>query len=874
MNNRITIWLCCFCFSATSAVFWPQLPSKESIAVILSIVIIFSVIMLITLLKEHRQKTERKLSQSVVILHGLMAGTLWLASVGHLHYAWQLPNDKIQQDVTIQARVLSGGCATSDRLDEQAEVQNERMYYYVVQINNFNQRPAKDVLNSSSTHWFVSAFKARLSHNTAQRGQTKTHGTFNKCLKDGDVFSARVKLKPAYGVANPLGFNQQKLLVNQGIHATGYIKWVDANSIQSSVSFRSLLVQHITSLDLVNRQWWLALLLGVRSELDFKDWRLLQRTGTGHLFSISGMHLGIVAASLLWIINSLVLVTRWLYIAFVGRPRVTQHATTRWGAVEHGAVKRGAVKCGSMPANVSTGLASFIRVVNVAPIRTSVLLSITVFAFCYAAISGMALPVVRAFVLLCIACLLSLGYGTARPLHAGLIMLFALIVLFPLGTLGASFYLSVIAVFIIWYLHRSLRFSQKSWFAAAFQIQWYLSVLLVPVSLLWFGSASVVSVIANIVAVPIVTLILPVTLLSLMTLPVTPLLSVVFRLADVVLTWLLAFLDYLSEQHFAIFEISINTPQSWCILGIAILCFLPHFQCKKFLVILLAIPVFLIKLPSNDKHWQMHVFDAGQASAIAFTKGNRAIVVDSGAKYNGYAKTAEAHLLPLLRAHGIHVIDHVFHTHSDLDHAGGLEVITQSPLASNAVFYSPISGCERGKIIKWQQLSIAVLWPREGNKEDSNAQSCVLHISDGHQSVLIAGDIERASEYALVTEHINTAQLRGLKADVLVAPHHGSRTSSTGAFIKAVAPQAVIYTQGFENRWGFPAKQVVERYSARKVKQYLTSVTGYIRVSFQQSDLTENHEATNISPRSFKIETQRTHIAKHWYMPAYFPRHL
>ncbi len=391
-----------------SAVFWPQLPSKESIAVILSIVIIFSVIMLITLLKEHRQKSERKLSQSVVILHGLMTGTLWLASVGHLHYAWQLPNDKIQQDVTIQARVLSGGCATSDRLGKQAKVQYERMYYYVVQINKFNQRPAKDVLNSSQVHWLQSAFKARLSHNTAKRGQIKTHDTFNECLQDGDVFSARVKLKPAYGVANPLGFNQQKLLVNQGIHATGYIKRVDANSIQSSMSLRSLLVKHIASLDLVNRQWWLALLLGVRSELKFEDWRLLQRTGTGHLFSISGMHLGIVAASLLCIINSLVLVTRWVYIAFVGRSRATQHATTKWGAVKHG----------TLLINASTVLTNVIRVVNIAPIRSGVLLSVTGFAFCYAAISGMALPVVRAFVLLCIACLFSLGYGTARPLHA------------------------------------------------------------------------------------------------------------------------------------------------------------------------------------------------------------------------------------------------------------------------------------------------------------------------------------------------------------------------------------------------------------------------------------------------------------------------
>lgn len=146
--------------------------------------------------------------------------------------------------------------------------------------------------------------------------------------------------------------------------------------------------------------------------------------------------------------------------------------------------------------------------------------------------------------------------------------------------------------------------------------------------------------------------------------------------------------------------------------------------------------------------------------------------------------------------------------------------------------------------------------------------SCVVKISSETGSVLIPGDIEKASEYALITREIEEESTtegaslpvsQSLNANILIAPHHGSKTSSTGIFIEHVAPEAVIFTQGFENRWQFPASDVAKRYEHKKVEQYLTSKHGYVRVTFNS--------------RSYSIDTQRGTLQKRWYLRGIAPRH-
>jgi competence protein ComEC len=869
MGNRITIWLFCFCAIAMSAVFWPTLPSKNLIAVAFSVVMILSLLILLLHNAKQPNKTDQFLVLLSVIAHGALTGMLWLASVGHLHYAWQLPKDKIQQDVTILARVLSGGCLQHNGDGHTSSQSEHKVFYYTVEVEQLNQQSVEKALSISSNNLPLSGigtFKARLSHNPHHMRRQNSAAIPFRCLQDGDTFSAQVKLKPAYGAANPVGLNQQKLMVGQGIHATGYIKSLDVLSIRAQRSIRNGLSEHLVALDLRNTKWWLALLLGIRSELSNQDWELLQRTGTGHLFSISGMHLGIVAACVVLLFNGTVLLLYWLGML------LTERSTLYKRASPNVRYKMRVVELSHRLMRCMAG--------HVAPIRFMAMLSVIAIAYAYTVLSGMALPVVRAFVLLSVACVIAVTNRVLRPLHIALFMVFALILLFPLGLLNASFYLSVVAVLVIWFVHNTFKLSLKPWYLAAICIQVSLSVLKIPISLLWFSSASAISVLANMVAVPIVTVLLPIALLSLLGQSVFPALKSVIVCADYVLSWLFDFLTKLSNQHFVMFDVTISTAQSWCIAVLVLLLALPRFRARRWSVALLALPLLSSYLVHNDNVWYMHVMDAGQASAVAITKGQHALIIDSGASYQGVARTAEEYLLPMLSDMKIRTIDYVFHTHSDMDHAGGLSAVKASPLARNALYFAPTDGCERGKVILWQGLTVTMLWPMPGNKEDSNAQSCVLHISDGNHSVLIAGDIERTSEYALLTQHNLALSQSDVTADVLVAPHHGSRTSSTNAFISAVSPRAVIYTQGYENRWKFPAKAVVERYRKHNVTQFLTSVTGYVRVSIEQVGNVSRGQHNSLrhsrknNAETLSIETMRHDISKRWYMPSYSPRHL
>lgn len=870
MSNRITIWLTCFCASAISAVFWPSLPSQMSMAVLLAIIVILSAILICKTRCNYLSGYLHRLALPYLIAHGVLAGVLWLASVGHLHYAWQLPTSKIQQDVTIFARVLSGGCILNTNGKANALSAEHKTHAYTVELIRIERQSPIQFIFGGKAPYTVEQFttpRARLTQSfITYDGDAHTIDTV-KCLQDNDVFSARVKLKPAYGVLNPVGFNQQQMLASQNIHFTGYIKKGSVEVVISSPSIRRTLASALVSLELVNTKWWLALLLGIRNELLPEDWTMLQHTGTGHLFSISGMHLGVIAASTFLLCHVAVFLLKWLHTTItnllrrsidVGELNLTSHliATEKANKVSH----------------------------VVAPIRVVVIFIVLLCAFGYTCLSGMSLPVVRAFVLVCIVAAFSTFKWSVRPVHVGLVMVAMSIVLFPLSILSASFYLSIFAVLVIWYVVVRFNLSAKPRYVAAFQLQFILSIVMVPFTVLWFESASIISIVANLVAVPVITCLLPLCLLALIAVAVTQythpsiihLAQQILLYADQCLSYLLELLRWLSAQHFAFVNVTFSTPQAWCCVLLTAIVLAPHFRFKTVYIVVLAISLLSRFFPTHPSMWQLHVLDAGQASAIVITKGNRAVVIDSGASFNGNARTAENVLLPLLDQYNINAIDHVVHTHSDNDHAGGQQVIERSLVARNAIYYSPRTGCERGKVIYWQSLTIRFLWPLPGNQEDSNAQSCVVRISDNRNHVLIAGDIERASEYALLTLQKASKTLPLLKANVLVAPHHGSNTSSTDVFIKAVSPNVVIFTQGYENRWAFPDENVVKRYRDNDVSQYLTSTHGYINVEFDSRDsaLCQSKSDNVHCVSRWTIETQRMHRQKRWYLPAYHPSHL
>lgn len=897
--NRITIWLSCFCVSAISAVFWPTLPSQSTLAVLTAIVINLCVLMAIQS-RLGRQSSQSSFARLTAAACGVVTGVIWQASVGHFYYAWQLPDDKIQQDVTITGTVLRGGCTASVAGESLLENESDHFRRYVIDVHTLDRKPIDSILvappgitplttlgqfNVYLTHR-LSAYSHR-PNNTARepiallsqsREDTESEDSFAvrpsemgaysphvlaPCLHDGDYFEAVVKLKPAYGVANPVGFNRQQYLVSQNIHATGYIKQLGHKGLRHQHSLRETLASSLNVLQLEQGPWWFALLLGIRHQLSTEDWTLLKNTGTGHLFSISGMHLGIIALSVLLISNLVIFA-----VAMLKSVSFATHLKQQFGRLS--------------PISIFT---------YPAPIRGFTLLMVLWCCYVYMGISGNALPVVRAYVLLTLTCLLALTPVAMRPIHVLLLMLSASIVLFPLGILSASFYLSIGAVAAILFFIARFRLHLKPWIVASFQLQCLLSITLLPLTVLWFGQGSIIALVTNLIAVPVIMLLLPVgfALLLLTTyLPDDSWLygqcKTIFAQLDSVFGGLLSSLRFLAELPYSSLIQQWNFATVLCITMLVFVLFLPSWRFKKVTLILLALGALTVFLPYNKARWTVHVLDAGQATAIVITQGRRAITVDSGAQYEGVATTAQEFLIPLVRKWQIKTIDHVIHTHSDNDHAGGYHVLAQAYEAQNARFYSPTNGCVRGKRIQWQGLNIDFLWPKEGNQIDSNATSCVVKVSDGHNAVLLPGDIEKESEYALLIAQ-QRDKVEEVQANVLIAPHHGSKTSSTDVFIQSVffqsvMPKAVIYTQGFENRWSFPALEVVNRYQHRGVRQLLTSYHGYMAINFEAGKRCEvnktsrNSKVDGSCTQTIEIQTQRAHLTRRWYLPPYLPSHL
>ncbi len=234
----------------------------------------------------------------------------------------------------------------------------------------------------------------------------------------------------------------------------------------------------------------------------------------------------------------------------------------------------------------------------------------------------------------------------------------------------------------------------------------------------------------------------------------------------------------------------------------------------------------VLALWPTEARWQLRVLDVGQGMAVLISKGDRAILYDTGDRYPGGYNMADAVILPQLSRLGIRVIDRLILSHKDRDHAGNRQrllttLMVRGELSSHR-FDERTSLCQRGQQWRWQGLDFSVLWPEHPGGGRNN-DGCVVRIRDGHTSVLLSADIERQAEQRLVA-----LEGEGLASTLLVSPHHGSRTSSTPPFVAVVAPRYVVHSAGFMNQWGFPRPEVVARY--RAARQWVTGLHGAILI--------------------------------------------
>lgn len=236
--------------------------------------------------------------------------------------------------------------------------------------------------------------------------------------------------------------------------------------------------------------------------------------------------------------------------------------------------------------------------------------------------------------------------------------------------------------------------------------------------------------------------------------------------------------------------------------------------------------------------------DVGQGLSVVVLKGNKALVYDVGAAYPSGFNMADSVLLPFLRSKGLREISALVVSHFDNDHSGSLPALRKK-MAVKSLFTTK-DLCRQNWQLTWQGLSVKALWPDDPSLYGDNNSSCVLRISDGYFSLLLTGDIDASVEAKLIARY-GTA----LRSNVLIAPHHGSNTSSSMVFINTVKPDFVVFSQGFMNRWGFPKKAVVKRYQETDVQLYRTSKHGQVQIS--------------INDREAQVSTFRQKIYPYWY---------
>lgn len=612
-------------------------------------------------------------------------------------------------------------------------------------------------------------------------------------LEAGAEWQLMVRLKPPHGFVNPGGFDYERWLFQQGIGATGYVRDSGQNRLLDSgpgryrlTRLRQRLRDRIDGIlgDTRSAALVRALALGDRDGLTPDDWQVLTRTGTNHLMAISGLHIGLIAGTAF-------LIGRWC-----------------WARAGSLSLLIAAPRAGAVAALVS--------------------------ALAYSALAGFAISTQRALVMLAVVLIALLCRRTLRPWSALSVALAAVLLIDPLALLSYGFWLSFGAVAVLLFALTG-RLGAPRWFARWSHAQWAVALGLLPLLLLLFGRASVLAPAVNLFAVPLFSLLLPVvlaaTLISIASGWELPLVLVAAGLDG-----LFGVLDRLAQTPWATLGLAARPLWAWIAAFAGVLLLLaPRGLPGRWLGLIWLLPIALLRPPAPAIGTALvDILDVGQGLAVVVRTHGHTLVYDLGPRFPSGFNTGSAVVAPSLRSRGVRRVDRLIVSHGDTDHAGGLagflaeiEVteidsgepgelpLTQRPAAS-------IKQCRAGDHWEWDGVRFRILHPEQSGYQ-GNDSSCVLRIETDAASLLLTGDATRRVEATLLERM--PARLR---ADLLVAGHHGSATSTSGDFLRQVAPSWVIYSAGFANRYRFPSSEVHQRVRAMGIPTLNTAQAGGI----------------------------------------------
>jgi competence protein ComEC len=639
-------------------------------------------------------------------------------------------------------------------------------------------------------------------------------------LQPGECHALVVRLKRPVAPVNPGLFDGELRALEEGVAALGYVRSADSSSRDRATAAcpsiaPGALVERLRArirdamLNATNahppevRGVLVALVVGDQSAVPPSWWDRFNRTGIGHLMSISGLHITMLAGLAAWLAGRLWAsrLARW-----PGRPLPER-----------------------LPVPHARALAGVFT------------------AFAYSALAGWGIPAQRTSWMLAFAAFGVVGgrgRGSVDILSAALL---AVLALDPWAPLAAGFWLSFAAVaLIIWSgsLQRA-RQLRLEWLVAAVRTQWTATLALLPLGALFFSSFSVVGPIANAIAIPLVSAVVtPLSLAGgLLEYLHAGLGGPLLALAAWSVRALLAVLSWLDAPDWASWVLGRPTSlvAVLAMLGTAIV--LAPWRLPGRAVATLAIaPLFALPVdaPAEGELW-LTALDVGQGMAVLVETGGRRLLYDTGPAHGQDSEAGSRVILPYLRSRGIGRLDAMVVSHLDTDHSGGaLAILRSMPVdwvASSLMPDHAIAraarrhyACRRGERWRWGSTEFEWLHPGEElparRGSATNARSCVLRIAAAAGTALLPGDLEAPQEAALLAAHAPET----LRADVLLAPHHGSATSSTEAFLRAVAPQWAVFQVGYRNRFRHPHPKVDARYAQASIARLRTDWHGAIQV--------------------------------------------
>ena len=652
-------------------------------------------------------------------------------------------------------------------------------------------------------------------------------------LQPGERWQWTARLQRPHGNANPYVFDYEAWLLAEGVRATGSVRPVGQRRLDAFVwsagaviarmrgALRARILQALPAEPYAGVI--AALVMGDQRAIEQSDWTIFNRTGIGHLVSISGLHITMVAALFAGLVNRL-----WRCSFF------TRASLSLW-----------------LPAQKAAALAGLLA------------------ALVYVALAGFGIPAQRTLIMLCVvAAALWLGRITAVS-QVLCVALVAVLLLDPWSVLWPGFWLSFVAIACILYsaagrvdahagtVPHGWRERLTRQIKSASRTQWAITVGLVPLTMLLFSQVSLVGPMANAVAIPLVSFVItPLSLLG--SVAPAPLSVPLLQAAHMLVVWLAQWLSWLSDLPLAVWQAPQPDALRFALALIGTLWLLaPRGWPMRWMGLLAWLPLALNTATAPREGVWVTAFDIGQGNALLIETATHRLLYDTGPGFSADADSGSRVLVPYLRARGISWLDGLVISHSDSDHSGGaLSVLngievgwvssslpTEHAIVQRAPYHH---ACVAGQSWSWDGVQFDMLQPTRDSYANAdlrpNARSCTLKISVQGRAVLLTGDIEAAQERALLER-----MPERLSATVLLAPHHGSGTSSTPAFLAAVSPELALFQVGYRNRYKHPKAEVFERYHTLGIARLRTDESGALRI--------EIHEDIHVS--AFRTEQAR-----------------